>query len=50
MPVWGNRFSMEIINKYGEFNTEQLRTVRCRILELVFYLANLQQPRESAKN
>jgi mono/diheme cytochrome c family protein len=43
MPVWGERYAMEIIDQYGEFGTRHPSTVRCRILELVFYLATLQE-------
>lgn len=43
MPIWGNRYAMEIITQYGEYATEHPKTVRCRILELVFYIANLQE-------
>jgi mono/diheme cytochrome c family protein len=44
MPVWGERYATEMIRQYGEFDTEHRRTVRCRILELVFYLATIQKP------
>jgi mono/diheme cytochrome c family protein len=47
MPVWGDRFSMDIIRQYGEYNTEQLKTVRCRILELVFFLATIQETKDT---
>lgn len=43
MPIWGERYAMEIINQYGEFSTTHPETVRHRILELVFYLAELQE-------
>ena len=43
MPIWGDRYAMEIITQYGEYSTVHPQTVRCRILELVFYLANLQE-------
>jgi mono/diheme cytochrome c family protein len=43
MPVWGERYAMEIIDQYGEFGTRHPNTVRCRILELVFYVATLQE-------
>jgi hypothetical protein len=44
MPVWGDRYAADIIHDYGEFGTAHPQTVRCRILELVFYLATLQEP------
>jgi hypothetical protein len=43
MPVWGERYAMEIIDQYGEFGARHPNTVRCRILEPVFYLATLQE-------
>jgi mono/diheme cytochrome c family protein len=43
MPVWGERYAMDIIKDYGEFGTEHPKTVRCRILEVVFFLANIQE-------
>ena len=45
MPVWGDRFNMEIIAVEGEFGTNgsSIPAARARILELVFYLASIQQ-------
>lgn len=43
MPIWGERYAKEIISQYGEFSTAHPQTVRCRILELVFFVANLQE-------
>jgi len=43
MPIWGDRYAAEIIRQYGEFDTEHPQTVRCRILELVFFLATMQE-------
>ena len=43
MPIWGERYAMDTIKEYGEFATDHPQTVRCRILELVFYLANMQE-------
>ena len=43
MPIWGERYSKEVINKYGPFDTRHPGEVQARILELVFYLANIQQ-------
>ena len=40
MPVWGDRYSMEIGEKYGPFGREA--AVRARVLELVYYIQNLQ--------
>ena len=44
MPVWGQRYAAEIIAQYGEFGSAHPGTVRCRILELVFFLSTLQEP------
>ena len=44
MPIWGERYASEIIRDVGEFGSEHPRTVRCRILELVFFLTTLQKP------
>lgn len=41
MPVWGDRYSMDIGDKYGPFGSET--AVRARILELVYYIQNIQQ-------
>ncbi len=43
MPIWGERYAMEIISQYGEFGTAHPQTTHCRILELVFFLAILQE-------
>jgi mono/diheme cytochrome c family protein len=43
MPVWGERYATEIVREHGEFGTAHPRTVRCRILELVFFLSTLQE-------
>lgn len=45
MPVWGDRFNMDIIAQEGEFGTGEsgIPAARTRILELVFYLATIQQ-------
>ena len=43
MPIWGERYAIDIITQYGEYSTVHPQTVRCRILELVFYTANLQE-------
>ena len=41
MPVWGDRYSMDIGDKYGPFGGEA--AVRARVLELVYYIQNMQQ-------
>ncbi len=43
MPVWGERYSEEIIYHFGPMYTGPGSSVRQRILELVFYIATLQQ-------
>lgn len=43
MPIWGDRYSQEIIERYGEMYSGPGSSVNERILELVFYLGNLQQ-------
>ena len=40
MPVWGDRYSMEIGDKYGPFGREV--AVRARVLELVYYIQTMQ--------
>lgn len=43
MPIWGDRYSEEILEKYGPFYTGPSGSARGRILELVFYLSTIQQ-------
>jgi len=43
MPIWGERYSMEIIEKYGPDYYGPGSSVRERILELVFYIGSIQQ-------
>ena len=43
MPIWGERYSRDVIDKYGPLDTKHSGAVQARILELVFYLANIQQ-------
>ena len=43
MPIWGERYSSEVIDKYGPLDTNHSGAVQARILELVFYLANIQK-------
>ena len=44
MPIWGNRFNADIIAQEGEFGTggSGMPTAQARLLELVFYLATIQ--------
>ncbi|PXW71001.1 cytochrome c [Loktanella sp. PT4BL] len=44
MPIWGNRFNADIIAQEGEFGTGRsgMPTAQARVLELVFYLATIQ--------
>lgn len=42
--VWGDRYAADIIHDDGEFGVAHPQAVRCRILELVFYLAKIQKP------
>jgi len=41
MPVWGDRYSTDVGDKYGPFGGET--AVRARVLELVYYIQNMQQ-------
>jgi mono/diheme cytochrome c family protein len=41
MPIWGDRYKAEATVKYGPYDTKTV--VRGRILELVQYLAAIQQ-------
>lgn len=43
MPIWGALLSEEIINAYGPLDTGSCNSVQGRILELVFYLGNIQE-------
>lgn len=43
MPIWGERYSKEIIEQFGPMYTGPASSVRQRILELVFYIATIQQ-------
>jgi mono/diheme cytochrome c family protein len=40
MPVWGGRYAEKTIREEGEYSSDN---VRGRILELVFYLATIQE-------
>ena len=46
MPIWGNRFNADIIAQEGEYGTggSGMPTAQSRVLELVFYLATIQEP------
>ena len=41
MPVWGDRYSLEIGDSMGEYGSEP--AVRARILELVYYIQSIQE-------
>ncbi|WP_172429199.1 c-type cytochrome [Mameliella alba] len=45
MPIWGNRFNAEIIAQQGEYGSGQtdMPSAQARILELVFFLATIQE-------
>jgi mono/diheme cytochrome c family protein len=43
MPVWGSRFSKEVIEQYGPYDTIHQGVVENRVLRLVFYLSTIQQ-------
>lgn len=43
MPIWGERYSKEIIEQYGEHYSGMGSSVQQRILELVFYIGAIQQ-------
>lgn len=43
MPVWGDRYREEMRPQYDPFGAGFNQTVRARILELVFYIASIQQ-------
>ena len=43
MPIWGDRYSNEIIEQYGPDYTGPGSSVQERILELVFYIGTIQQ-------
>lgn len=40
MPVWGDRYKLEAVKKYGSFGGET--AARARVLELVYYLQSIQ--------
>jgi len=43
MPVWGDRYGMEVNEKIGSLDPRYAKEVEARILELVFYLASIQK-------
>ncbi len=43
MPIWGEKFSKEIIESYGPYYTGPACSVQARILELVFYIGTIQK-------
>lgn len=46
MPIWGNRFNSEVIAQEGEYGSGSSgqQTAQARILELVYFLATIQEP------
>ncbi|MBS9716751.1 c-type cytochrome [Pseudohalocynthiibacter aestuariivivens] len=46
MPIWGNRFNADTIAQEGEYGTggSGVPTAQSRVLELVFFLATIQEP------
>ena len=43
MPIWGDRFNTEIIERYGPDYIGPGSSVHGRILELVFYIGTIQK-------
>lgn len=45
MPIWGERYALETIKKEGEFGSGagSVADTRARVLELVFFLATIQE-------
>lgn len=43
MPIWGDRYGTEVNEQYGSLDPRYAKEVDARILELVFYLANIQK-------
>ena len=43
MPVWGERYAVEVGEKIGSLDPRFKKEVEARILELVFYLASIQK-------
>ena len=43
MPVWGDRYAVEVNEQYGSLAPRFAKEVEARILELVFYLASIQK-------
>lgn len=41
MPVFGNRYSLDVARTTGEYGAEPI--VRARVLELVYYLQSIQE-------
>jgi len=41
MPIWGDRYTKQDIERYGSFGAEDV--VQARILQLVFYIQAIQQ-------
>ena len=43
MPIWGDKYAQEIIEREGEFGMNNGSSSKQRVLELVFYLATIQE-------
>ncbi len=43
MPIWGDKYAQEIIDREGEFGMDNGSSAKQRVLELVFYLATIQE-------
>jgi mono/diheme cytochrome c family protein len=41
MPVWGDRYQVQVGDKYGPYGSEA--AVRARVLELVYYIQSIQE-------
>jgi len=44
MPVWGDRYKVQMDDRYGAFGSEPM--VRARVLELVYFIQWLQEREE----
>lgn len=43
MPIWGERYALETMQKEGEFGMGGGSAAKARVLELVFFLATIQE-------
>ena len=41
MPIWGDRYEVQLGDKYGPYGSEVF--VRARVLELVYYIQSIQE-------